>query len=185
MTKPTTQLVTVANVPSPNRARIASVPRLNPTTNPHKGSSSKKNRHPPNANARPINTARIPTRSCTPIPPVPRPMCPRTMIATRRSGGRPRLPSGVTSVRSPLLTWAVDPIRDVAECVERGDRVRPHPDIQPTHDIPACVTLTGRPPSEELAVVERGRDRPDMVDTGCVDDIDDHARDRRARLTVQ
>src|SRR4029079_10417553 len=84
-----------------------------------------------------------------------------------------------------LLPWSVDAVGDVAARVVSGDRVRPHPDIEPTVGIPRSDRLTGRPPSEAHAVAERGRHRADMVDTGGVDDIDDHARDRRARLTVQ
>src|SRR5215831_18786528 len=45
---------------------MASVPRLNPTTNAQIGSRTRKNRHPPNANAAPITTARMAINSVIP-----------------------------------------------------------------------------------------------------------------------
>ena len=61
---PIAQLVSVANVPSPRSARVASVPMLNPMNRPQKGSRIRKNRHPPKANSTPRMTASNAMTSC-------------------------------------------------------------------------------------------------------------------------
>ena len=154
MTNPTIQLVTVANVPSPNRLRIdlGAQPESR-RRSPRWAATRRKNRHPPKQNARPITTAMMAISSCIRRLPLRRLSIgdPRSILRRPRRCGQSRSDAFVipghasrdriTTLYGPTATsplWAQPSIGSPSASMSNaswrtevgrvGDRVRVQPD---------------------------------------------------------